>query len=144
MPEELPIACSLTAAELPVRLAQMEALGRDALIAAHVTGTRAQLRFAAAPEVRERVERFAEAERRCCPFLSLRVTAAPDAVMLTVDAPPDAAGVVAELVAGFREPSAREERAGRARGGPPAGGDDHRDRRARPPAQTGRDGGGDA
>ena len=103
MPEELPIACSLSAAEFPARLAQIEALGRDALVDARVAGTRAELRFVAAPEVRERVERFAEAESRCCAFLSLRVADAPDAVLLTVDAPPDAVGVLGAFVAAFGE-----------------------------------------
>lgn len=141
MPEELPIACSLTAAELPVRLAHIEALGRDALLAAHVTGTRAELRFSAAPEVRERVERFAAAERRCCAFLSLQVTGSPDAVLLTVDAPPDAAGVLAELVAAFGAGSAREERALHPHGGPPVGRcDDDRDGGACAPPQARGDG----
>jgi hypothetical protein len=99
MPDELPVACSLSAAEFPARLAQVAALGRDALVDAHVTGARARLRFALDPRVRERVEAFAEAERRCCPFLRFTVTDAPDAVLLVIDAPDDAAGVLAELVA---------------------------------------------
>jgi hypothetical protein len=143
MPEELPIACSLTAAELPVRLAHIEALGREALLTAHVSGTRAELRFIASPEVRERVERFAAAERRCCPFLSLVVADGDGAVVLTVDAPPDAAGVLAELVAAFGEGSARDERALRAPGGPAVGGcDDDRDGGARAAAQARGDGRG--
>jgi hypothetical protein len=137
MPEELPIACSLTAAELPVRLKHIEALGRDALLAAHSSGTRAELHFIAAPEIRERIERFAEAERRCCPFLSLEVVDSPDAVLLAVEAPPDAAGVLAELVAAFGETSARDERALGARGGPAVGRrDDDRDGGARAAAQA--------
>jgi hypothetical protein len=101
MPEELPIACSLSAAEYPVRLAEIEALGRDALLDACVDGARANLRFVAVAGVRERVERFAEAESRCCAFLTFDITEAPDAVVLTVEGPPDAAGVVDELAAAF-------------------------------------------
>ena len=79
----------------------MAALGREALVDTRITGARARLRFAADPGVRERVEAFAEAEKRCCPFLSFEVTDAPDGVLLAIGAPDDAAGVLAELVAAF-------------------------------------------
>jgi hypothetical protein len=101
MPEEPPIACSLTATELPERMAQMAALGRDALLDTDVAGAHARLRFAAAAGVRERVEAFADAERRCCPFLTFAVTDAPDGVLLRIDAPVEAASVLAELVGAF-------------------------------------------
>src|ERR671920_516254 len=64
MTTELPIACSLSATELPVRQAQMAELGRDALLVATVDGCRAELRFARRPGVRERVERFVAGERQ--------------------------------------------------------------------------------
>ena len=102
MPEELPIACSLSAAELPVRMAQVAELGRDALVDARVDGTRANLRFAAGAGVRERVERFAGAESRCCAFLSFQLEDGPDEVRLIIAAPRDATGVLAELVAAFQ------------------------------------------
>ena len=101
MPDDLPIACTLGAADLPIRRAQIAALGRDALVASRVEGTRAELRFAAAPGVRERVERFAEAERRCCAFMAFVVADAPGEVVLTVDAPGDAASVLEDLVGVF-------------------------------------------
>jgi hypothetical protein len=101
MPEELPIACSLTALELPARMARIAELGRDALVAARVDGRRAELRFAAGAGVRARVQRFVEAESRCCAFLSFRLTDRADDVLLRIDAPPDAEGVLAELVAAF-------------------------------------------
>ncbi len=47
------------------------------------------------------MEAFAEAKKRCCPFLSFEVTDAPDGVLLAIGAPDDAAGVLAELVAAF-------------------------------------------
>jgi hypothetical protein len=103
MPEELPIACSLSATEFPARLAEIEALGRDALLTARIDGAHAELRFTAAAGVRERVERFAGAERRCCAFLTFDIAQVPDAVVLTVDGPPGAAGVVGELAAALGE-----------------------------------------
>jgi hypothetical protein len=101
MPYELPIACSLRATELPVRQAQMAALGRDALMDTSVDGAHAELRFAAGAAVRERVEEFAATERACCAFLTMRIDDEPNAVLLSIDAPADAELVLAELVAVF-------------------------------------------
>jgi hypothetical protein len=102
MPAEPPIACSLSATELPVRQAQMAELGRDALVAANVASARAELHFAAGAGVRERVEGFVAAESQCCAFLTMRIDDAPDEVRLTIDAPEDAEPVLAELVGAFR------------------------------------------
>jgi hypothetical protein len=107
MPSELPIACSLSATELPVRQAQMAALGRDALVHTRVEGTHGELRFAAGAGVRDRVQEFAVAEGECCAFLTMRVSDGPDAVVLSIDAPEGAEPVLRELVDAFRaEPQA--------------------------------------
>lgn len=101
MPAELPITCSLSATELPARLAEMADLGRAALIGAEVEGSRARLRFSADASVRARVNTVVAAEARCCAFLTMTVAGHPDGVMLTIDAPADAQPVVAELVNAF-------------------------------------------
>jgi hypothetical protein len=107
MPDDPPIACSLSAIALPVRQAQMAELGRDALVATHVAGSHAELSFAAGAGVRERVQRFVAAESECCAFLTMRVHDAPDEVRLTIDAPEEAEPVLAEFVSAFRgEPQA--------------------------------------
>ena len=98
MTPDTPLACSLTAAELPQRLRQMAALGHDALLDHHTDGTHATLRFAASAGIRERVEAIAAAESRCCAFLTLRVADEPGAVVLTIDAPEGAEPVLSELV----------------------------------------------
>ena len=82
MPTELPIACSLSATEQAVRLAQMAGLGRDALLDVKLSGTHATLRFAAGSSLRERVESFVAAESACCAFLAMQVTDEPDRVVL--------------------------------------------------------------
>jgi hypothetical protein len=69
MSTELPIACSLSADELRSRKAQIAELGHDALVAARVEASRADLRFKGGAAVRERVERFVAAESECCAFL---------------------------------------------------------------------------
>lgn len=101
MATELPIACSLAPAELPQRLAEMAALGREALVERRVDGTRAHLRFAGGRETADRVRRIAAAERDCCAFLALRVEEAAGEVVLTADAPPGAEGVLTEWAGAF-------------------------------------------
>src|ERR1700712_1401181 len=98
MSPELPIACSLSATELPERLAEMAALGDAALLDVHHAGAHAELRFAAEAGGRERVEAVVAAESECCAFLRMRVTDAADGVLLTIDAPEGAEPVQQELV----------------------------------------------
>ena len=102
MPAEPPVACSLSATELPRRLAEMAALGRAALVSAVADPTRAELRFAADAGVRDRVSAIVAAESRCCAFLTMRVTDERDAVVLKIDAPEGADLVLAGLVDAFR------------------------------------------
>jgi hypothetical protein len=102
MPAELPIACSLSATELPARLAEMAALGDTALVDARQDATHAELRFAAGAGVHERVEAVVAAESQCCAFLTMRVSGEPDTVVLTIDAPQGAEVVLGELVDAFR------------------------------------------
>jgi hypothetical protein len=102
MPEELPIACSLSASDLEGRLAEMAALGRRALIDSRADGAHAQLRFAAGAGVRERVDAIVAAESQCCAFLTMRVTDGPDTVVLSVDAADGAEPVLHELVDAFQ------------------------------------------
>ncbi|MEA2281186.1 MAG: hypothetical protein QOK21_1793 [Solirubrobacteraceae bacterium] len=102
MPSEPPIACSLSATELPTRLAQIVQLGRDSLLDARIHGTRARLRFAPGARVRERVAAIVAAESACCAFLTMQVSEARDEVVLTIEAPADAELVLAELANAFR------------------------------------------
>jgi hypothetical protein len=102
MSNDLPIACSLNAAELPQRLAEMAHLGRAALLDARAEPRRAQLRFAAGAGIRDRVQAVVAAESRCCAFLTMRISDEPDAIVLTIDAPERAQGVLAELVGALR------------------------------------------
>jgi hypothetical protein len=98
-----PIACSLSAAELPARLEAMAALGRDALDSAEVTGLRAVLRFRrTVPDVSDRLDAIVAAEAECCRFLDMRVREDADVLVLTIIAPEAAAPVLEQLVAAFR------------------------------------------
>jgi hypothetical protein len=102
MPAELPIACSLTATELPKRLADMADVGRVALLDVRDDGTQAELRFAAGAGVRDRVDAIRAAESQCCAFLDMAVTDEPDTVVLTIDASEGAEVVLTEIVDAFR------------------------------------------
>ena len=68
MDPDTPIACSLSADELPERLAELRAIGRDALL------TVDRDRRAALPRrrarTRARLEAIIAAESRCCSFLN--------------------------------------------------------------------------
>jgi hypothetical protein len=87
---------------LPVRLAEMAALGGAALVDACQDAAHAELRFAAAPGVHRRVEAIVAAESQCCAFLTMRVTGEPDTIVLTIDAPEGAEPVLQELLDAFR------------------------------------------
>ncbi len=102
MTTELPIACSLSAAELPVRLAEIGALGRDSLIGFETGDASAELRFRTDPETRSRLARVVAAESECCAFLTMTVRQQPDAISLTIQAPPGGEPVMRELVSAFR------------------------------------------
>jgi hypothetical protein len=91
-------ACTLTAAEMPDRLAETAALGRSLQSSVVVDG-RAVLRFRPDDETRARAAAFVAAESVCCSFLSFELLDEPDALVLTVDGPEGAEPIVAELVA---------------------------------------------
>lgn len=82
----------------PSARAQIAELGREALLDVHHDGAHVELRFAARPGLRERVEGVVAAESECCGFLAMRVGEAIDAVVVTIDAPDGAEVVLTELV----------------------------------------------
>ena len=105
MPQTLPIACTLNAADFSAREALIADLGRDALLDASQDGPRAVLRFAAGEGISERIDAFVAGERACCAFLTMGVTRTGDEIELRIDAPSDAEAVLAEMVAAFGTPA---------------------------------------
>jgi hypothetical protein len=97
-----PIACSLSAAELPERLAEMSALGREALVDVQHSDRIATLRFAASAGIGDRLATIVAAESECCAFLAMQVSSTPDEVVLSITAPEGADRVLDELVSAFR------------------------------------------
>ena len=104
-PYELPIACSLAAAELGDRHRELAAVGRGGLIGIERrNGEPAVLSFKPEPDTLARLRRIIAAEAACCPFLDMRVSDG-DPLILTIDGPADAASVVDELVSAFGAPA---------------------------------------
>lgn len=101
MTADVPIACTLTAADVPERLAQIAELGADTLISAEQTGTHAVLLFRSGAATDQRLAVVVAAEATCCAFLTMRLNVEDDSIALTIDGPPEAEPVVRDLVAAF-------------------------------------------
>jgi hypothetical protein len=105
MSTQPPIACTLSAAEMPARRAEMAALART-LVSADAQAARGVLRFRAGARTRERAAAFVAAESRCCPFLRLEQRDDdPDALTLIVEGPPGSEPIVGELLAALGAPA---------------------------------------
>ena len=120
MDTDAPIACSLSGDELPDRLAELAANGRDALLSVSPDGalrfradtaTRERLqaviapdgalRFRADPAMRARLEAVIAAESRCCSFLKFDLREQPGELVLTIGAPEGAEPLAFDLVNAF-------------------------------------------
>ncbi|HEX2105463.1 MAG TPA: hypothetical protein VHF51_17550 [Solirubrobacteraceae bacterium] len=96
-----PIACTLAPADMPGRLREIAALGREALAAVEHDGPSATLRFARRDGIADRLDAVVAAESRCCAFLTFERTDEPGAHVLRIAAPDDGAFMVDVLVAAF-------------------------------------------
>jgi hypothetical protein len=94
----LPIACTLEDVEAGERMQAWRRLADSALLASERSADGVRLVFRSNPAAERSLLELVEAERRCCPFLDLRLVRAPDAVALEVSGP-TVAGSVVELVA---------------------------------------------
>src|SRR5437773_7881716 len=87
MPTELPIACSLSATELPERLAQMSDLGRAALLDVEQSGTQAVMYFRRGAGASAQLAALVVAETRCCAFLDMPLRDDGDLLALNLHPP---------------------------------------------------------
>jgi hypothetical protein len=101
MATDLPIACSLTAVEMPARLAEIAAIGRTSLLGVETGDGRATLRFREDAETWERLEAIVAAEADCCTFLAMTLGNEPEGIVLTIDPPAGAEPVMRGLVRAF-------------------------------------------
>jgi hypothetical protein len=100
MARELPVACSLSATDLPARIAEIGAVGREGLLGARVGQAGALLSFR--PDVRERLAAIVAAEAQCCAFLAMSLEDGAGVVELRIEAPPGGEPAMHDLVAAFR------------------------------------------
>lgn len=98
MSTDTPIACTLTGDRLPGRLAELSAVGRNALLSVSGDGV---LRFRADERTRARLETIVAAESRCCAFLNFDLRERADALVLTITAPEGAEPLALDLVDAF-------------------------------------------
>jgi hypothetical protein len=102
MSPEIPIACTLSAAERRTRSASARELGERALVGLDVRGRRALLRFHGE---HEGVDALVAAERGCCAFFELATTRDGEETRLEIRTPeggePLLRGLVAGIVAGW-------------------------------------------
>jgi hypothetical protein len=96
-----PIACTLAPRDMPGRLREIAALGRDALVAVERAGPTATLRFAGGADVARRLDAIVAAESRCCAFLVFDRTGDDGGEVLRIAAPAEGAVVLDGLVAAF-------------------------------------------
>jgi hypothetical protein len=98
MSSDTPIACSLSADELPRRLDEMRGIGRDALLSVDADGA---MHFRADHKTRERLEAVIAAESSCCAFLSFELRDEGEELVLSIAAPASAEPLARDLVHAF-------------------------------------------
>lgn len=82
---EVPMACTLSSAELPERLAWIRQFTAQRLQAHRLEGTTLHLTYAR--DARAELERIVDGERQCCGFLRFDLQDTPGAIELTIEAP---------------------------------------------------------
>jgi hypothetical protein len=102
MDADTPIACTLSAVDYQRRLRAIRRVGFEAFLSADERPDGATLRFRNSEEVRQQLDSIVEAERACCPFLSLTVDDAGGELVIGVTAPSEAQPVVRDLILSFR------------------------------------------
>jgi hypothetical protein len=99
MRSEIPIACSLSAAERGDRRAEFAALVRRGLIGRETTSSGLRLRFHGSPDLHAELIRLTGLEKECCPFFEFQLEDRGDTgeLILDVGAPEGARAMVDEL-----------------------------------------------
>ena len=100
MTSDTPIACLLSAEDLPARLAEIRAIGADALLGVDGGGA---LRFRNDDATRTRLGAIVAAESECCSFLGFDLRADGEQLELRITAPAGAEALAEELVRAFAE-----------------------------------------
>jgi hypothetical protein len=101
MTTDTAVACTLNGDELKQRLAEISAVGGDALRDVQSMPSETILRFAGGDETRERLAAIVAAEARCCAFMSFDLRDEAGSIVMTISVPDGAELVLDDLVAAF-------------------------------------------
>ena len=88
------MACTLDRDALEARLAEWEALRREALVSASRDGAVGTTVWRAGGSTFERLASLVDAERSCCSFFTFDLHRGSDEIRLIVTAPPGAEGAL--------------------------------------------------
>ena len=94
---QIPIACTLTAAEQANRGGEWRQFLIDNVVEVVRSESRARLRLADGNDVIVIAVDLARREKACCAFFEFGLELLPDAVWLRVEAPPEAAVILDDL-----------------------------------------------
>ena len=94
MTSPLPIACTLTPGGMTARLALIDALAADGLIARTPTESGLRVRLRDTPEIERRTRELVEAESQCCAFLEFTLGRDDGDLVLDIAGPQDARPVI--------------------------------------------------
>ncbi len=101
----VPIACTLTAAEVDDRVGEWRELLARGVEERRLEGTVAHLRLVPGDDILVTAVDLAQREKTCCGFFSFSIEVDSSARWLRVEVPADAATILADLVAlGVPEP----------------------------------------
>jgi hypothetical protein len=94
----LPIACTLTEAELRERRRSILGSMRDAAMQVAPMPDGYSYEFRATSEVLAQLSHLVDLERQCCPFLTFKIVVAPQRpIRLEVTGPPEAKETIADF-----------------------------------------------
>ena len=96
-----PIACTLSAADYPARLAGLATIRGEDVPRIRQISDGVEMTFTNSPTMRANLETFIAAESACCPFMSFDLAQNGSDVVLTITAPPDGLAIVGELASAF-------------------------------------------
>ena len=89
-----PIACTLTSDAMTDRLAFIERLAQDGLIARDSSDAGLRVRLRDTEDVERRTRQLIAAESSCCPFLTFRLERVDGELVLQIGGPDDAQPVI--------------------------------------------------
>lgn len=96
------VACSLNGAEFRQRRRLVREALHPHLLRSKRTASRLTLIFPDNEPLRAQLETFVSLERQCCGFLTFTISSEQEAVMLSIEGPPEAEATI-EMLAGIIE-----------------------------------------